>query len=65
MNLPNQISNPDIPVEEHDEFRDHLATVDKKGKRIWIYPKKPKGRFYNWRGITSIPYAVAITISLV
>ncbi len=41
-------------MEEHDEFRDHLATVDKKGKRIWIYPKKPKGRFYNWRGITSI-----------
>ncbi len=32
-----------------DSFRDHIATVDKTGKRIWIYPKKPKGRFYNAR----------------
>lgn len=32
-----------------DSFRDSLATVDKSGKRIWIYPKKPSGRFYNWR----------------
>lgn len=34
---------------EAEEFRDHLATVDKEGKRIWIYPKKPKGRFFNYR----------------
>lgn len=32
-----------------DKFRDELATVDKDGKRIWIYPKKPKGRFYKYR----------------
>ena len=30
-------------------YRDSLATVDDDGKRIWIYPKKPKGRFYNYR----------------
>ena len=41
--------------EERDEsFRDSLATVDKQGKRIWIYPKMPKGRFYNRRKILSI-----------
>ncbi len=32
-----------------EEFRDKIATVDKSGKRIWIYPKKPKGRYYNYR----------------
>lgn len=32
-----------------EEFRDHLANVDKKGKRVWIFPKKPKGRYYNYR----------------
>jgi cytochrome c oxidase accessory protein FixG len=32
-----------------EEFRDTIATVDEKGKRIWIYPKKPSGRFHNWR----------------
>lgn len=29
-----------------NDFRDHLATADKQGRRMWIYPKKPKGRFY-------------------
>jgi cytochrome c oxidase accessory protein FixG len=31
------------------QFRDKLSTVDKSGKRIWIYPKKPKGKFTNYR----------------
>ena len=35
--------------EDNETYRDSLATVDKDGKRIWIYPKKPKGRFYNYR----------------
>jgi cytochrome c oxidase accessory protein FixG len=37
------------PLPDLDDFRDHLATVDAQGKRIWMYPKKPKGRFYNAR----------------
>jgi cytochrome c oxidase accessory protein FixG len=32
-----------------EEFRNSIATVDEKGKRIWVFPKKPKGRFHNWR----------------
>ena len=39
--------------EDTESFRDELATVDKSGKRKWIYPKKPKGRFYNYRKIVS------------
>lgn len=38
----------------NDSFRDSIATVDKKGDRVWIYPKKPKGRFYNARTWVSI-----------
>lgn len=34
-------------------YRDNIATVDKSGKRIWIYPKKPNGQFYNYRKIVS------------
>ena len=26
--------------EGDDSFRDSIATVDKKGKRIWLFPKK-------------------------
>ena len=33
------------------DFRDRISTVDEQGKRKWIYPKKPKGRFYNLRKI--------------
>lgn len=36
-----------------ETFRDHLSTVDKEGKRIWVYPKKPKGRFTNYRSLVS------------
>jgi cytochrome c oxidase accessory protein FixG len=39
--------------QDTEEFRDHLASVDKEGKRIWLYPKKPKGKFTNWRLIVS------------
>lgn len=38
-------------VYEDDDaaYRDSIATVDASGKRIWVYPKKPSGRFYNAR----------------
>ena len=32
-------------------FRDKLTTVDSEGKRVWVYPKKPKGKLYNYRRI--------------
>ncbi|NWF88509.1 MAG: cytochrome c oxidase accessory protein CcoG [Ignavibacteriaceae bacterium] len=41
-------------VKTDETFRDHLATVTKEGKRKWIYPKKPSGKFYNTRTIVSI-----------
>src|SRR5690242_13326493 len=31
------------------DFRDHLATADKEGRRKWRYPKRPSGRFYRDR----------------
>jgi cytochrome c oxidase accessory protein FixG len=34
-------------------YRDQIATVDKSGKRVWVYPKRPKGRFYNMRSYVS------------
>lgn len=43
-----------------EEFRDTIATVDEKGKRIWVYPKKPKGRFHTWRAIVAVILLVAL-----
>ncbi|MFD2244942.1 cytochrome c oxidase accessory protein CcoG [Pontibacter ruber] len=36
-----------------DEFRDHISTVDEQGKRVWVYPKKPKGKLYDYRKYVS------------
>ena len=36
-----------------ESFRDSIATVDKKGRRIWIYPKKPSGNFHRARLVVS------------
>lgn len=41
-----------------ETFRDKVATIDKEGKRIWIFPTKPKGRFYLSRTHLSIVYLV-------
>ena len=42
-----------LPVVDNEEYRDSIATVDEKGGRIWIYPKKPSGPFYKWRTYVS------------
>ena len=39
-------------------FRDKVATVDKKGKRIWIFPQKPEGRLYNYRKLATVFYLI-------
>ncbi len=40
-------------VKSETTFRDKLSTIDEKGHRAWIYPKKPEGRLYNARTIVS------------
>ncbi len=35
------------------DFREHLPTADQQGKRLWLYPKKPEGRFYQYRKYVS------------
>jgi cytochrome c oxidase accessory protein FixG len=34
----------------HDSYyRDKLTTIDSTGHRVWVYAKKVKGKFYNYR----------------
>jgi len=37
-----------------DDFRNTIATVDEKGKRIWVFAKKPKGHYHNWRVVVTV-----------
>ncbi|VAV85090.1 Type cbb3 cytochrome oxidase biogenesis protein CcoG, involved in Cu oxidation [hydrothermal vent metagenome] len=32
-----------------EKFRDSIATIDEKGKRAWVFPKKPSGKLYKYR----------------
>jgi len=40
--------------EYEEEFRNTLATVDEKGKRVWIYPKKPSGHYHRRRIVVTV-----------
>lgn len=48
------------PTPENETYRDRIATVDSSGKRLWIYPKKPVGRFYEARKYVS--YALLLIL---
>ncbi|WP_204346045.1 cytochrome c oxidase accessory protein CcoG [Psychroserpens algicola] len=37
----------------NESFRDTIGTVTDEGKRAWVYPKKPSGRYYEKRKIVS------------
>lgn len=36
-----------------ESFRDTIGTINEEGKRAWVFPKKPSGKFYNKRKIVS------------
>ena len=40
--------------QEQSSFRDSVSTIDNKGKRVWIYPKKPFGKWYRLRSISTV-----------
>lgn len=43
--------SPDGPFQNVDrqDFRDHLATADREGRRMWIFARQPRGRYYTAR----------------
>src|SRR5690606_24085211 len=50
-----KISDTDIDkiFEEGQEFRRTIGTMDKTGKRKWMFPKKPSGKFTSYRTYVS------------
>lgn len=43
-------------MDEPTSFRDSIATVDDQGKRIWVFPKKPFGKYYDRRKLLSYAF---------
>jgi cytochrome c oxidase accessory protein FixG len=36
-----------------ESFRDKIATADRTGRRLWVYPMQPKGRLYTARTLVA------------
>ncbi len=41
------------PITSEETFRDTVGSISSDGKRKWIFPKKPSGKFYKYRSILS------------
>jgi hypothetical protein len=48
---------------EDDSFRDSIGTINEKGKRKFIFPKKPRGKFYDKRKLVSYVLLVLLLSS--
>ncbi|KUJ53496.1 cytochrome c oxidase accessory protein CcoG [Chryseobacterium sp. JAH] len=47
-----QQDNKKNPESDGEAFRDSVGTMDDSGKRKWVFPRKPKGKFTNYRNYT-------------
>jgi hypothetical protein len=64
MNTQN--SNFQAPELYEERFRNSVGTMDETGKRKWVYPRKPKGKFTNYRDyVTYLLLAIFFTLPFV
>ncbi len=42
---PKPSTSSAVKAIDWQDFRDHLSTADQKGRRMWLYPKQPSGRY--------------------
>ncbi|WP_282115780.1 cytochrome c oxidase accessory protein CcoG [Cellulophaga baltica] len=40
-------------AQDSGNFRDSIGTINEDGKRAWVFPKKPSGKFYQYRKYVS------------
>ena len=46
---PQADAEPSAKKVDWSDFRDHIATADREGRRQWIYPRQVNGKFFRWR----------------
>ena len=46
-----------------NNFRDTLGTLDKEGQRAWVFPKKPDGKWYEYRKYVSYVLLVFLFVA--
>ncbi|BEV06565.1 cytochrome c oxidase accessory protein CcoG [Chryseobacterium gambrini] len=64
MNTQN--SNFQAPELYEENFRNSVGTMDETGRRKWVYPRKPKGKFTNYRDyVTYLLLVIFFTLPFV
>ena len=48
---------------DNEKFRDSIGTLTEEGKRAWVFPKKPSGKFYKYRKYVSYLLLTVLIIS--
>ena len=48
---------------DQENFRDTIGTINEEGKRAWVFPKKPSGKFWKYRTYVSY-FLLAFLISM-
>ena len=41
-------------MSDTSSYKDSVSTISEQGKRVWVYPKKPKGRYTTARTVVAI-----------
>ncbi|MDF2932783.1 MAG: cytochrome oxidase [Chryseobacterium sp.] len=49
----NPIKGGQGQVLEPETYRDSIGTMEQSGKRKWVFPRKPRGRYTNYRNIVA------------
>ncbi len=47
---------------QQESFRDSISTISEEGLRNWIHPKKPQGKYYNYRTILSVILLIGFVV---
>jgi len=47
------MSNQSSTILQPESFRDSIGTMERSGKRKWVFPRKPRGKFTNYRTYVS------------
>ena len=48
------------PENQEESFRDSISTINKDGKRAWIFPTKPHGKFTDYRTYFTWLYLIVL-----
>jgi hypothetical protein len=51
MNIQSDNLQPTETI--YEDFRNSVGTMDQSGKRKWVFPRKPKGKYTNYRNYLS------------